>query len=325
MPNTKKPRLKTWLRRIFKTLLTLFVLVNILLAFHAWKFTHFYDDPALLAPKTKTVLDVTKSILFGDKVPKSIIKVKPDTAYETIHIKLDNNLDVEGWVFRQPKPDSNNATAKGTMIMFHGHGSQKGAILPEAIAIYKMGYNVLMVDFRSHGNSQGSQCTVGIKETEEVEKAYAWVTKNLPGKINLYGISLGAATIVRAVSEHNLKPEKMILEMPFGSLKEATEGKLRLMKLPQSLSTLLCFWGGTLNGVWAFNHKTTQFAKDIKCPILLQWGRNDPRVNQTETDGIFKNLATTNKKLVVYEQSAHESLIVKEGAKWMGEVGGFLK
>jgi uncharacterized protein len=325
MPQAKKNRVKIWLKRIFKTGITLFVIVNLLLAFHAWKFTHFYNDPALRQQKTKTVLNVTKSILFGSKAPKSLVVAKPDTAYETIQLKLDNNLAIEGWVMRRPKPDSNNAAAEGTMIMFHGHGSQKGAILPEAMAIYSMGYNIVMVDFRSHGNSEGSQCTVGIKETEEVQKTYNWVTKNLPGKICLYGISLGAATIVRAVHEYKLTPHKLILEMPFGSLKQATEGKLRMMNLPQSLSPFLCFWGGTLNGVWAFGHNINKFAKSITCPVLHQWGIADPRVKQSETNEIFNNISSTQKKLVVYQQSGHESLIKKEPAKWLNELTGFLK
>ncbi len=69
----------------------------------------------------------------------------------------------------------------------------------------------------------------------------------------LWGISLGAATITRAVYEYDCKPEKIILELPFGSIEQAVQARLRMMHLPEEpLATLLTFWGGIENGFWAF-------------------------------------------------------------------------
>ena len=96
------------------------------------------------------------------------------------------------------------------------------------------------------------------------------------------------------------------------------------MGLPgQPLATFITFWGGTEHGFWAFNMKPSEFVKQIKCPVLLQWGKNDPRVKQEETDLIYANISAP-KRLVVYENSGHESLCEKEHAKWMNEVGDFL-
>ena len=112
--------------------------------------------------------------------------------------------------------------------------------------------------------------------------------------------------------------------MPFGSMLDATKGKLHLMGLPGSLAPLLTFWGGTLNGRWAFSYKPSEYASKINCPVLLQWGRKDPRVTLDETNAIFNHI-TASKKLVIYESSAHESLLKKEPAKWVENVGTFLK
>jgi esterase/lipase len=59
-------------------------------------------------------------------------------------------------------------------------------------------------------------------------------------------------------------------------------------------------------------------------PVLLQWGKNDRRVSTAETNAIFKNLASKNKKLVVYEDSGHESYCNREIEKWKTEVKAFL-
>jgi len=113
--------------------------------------------------------------------------------------------------------------------------------------------------------------------------------------------------------------------MPFASIVKAEEGRIKMMGLPaEPLARLLTFWGGVEHGFWAFNMQPAEFAKKIDCPVLLQWGANDPRVSRQEVDDIYNNINTT-KKLVVYDNSAHESLCKKEKEKWVDEVSSFLK
>jgi hypothetical protein len=57
---------------------------------------------------------------------------------------------------------------------------------------------------------------------------------------------MGAAAVSKAINDYPLQPSKIILEMPFGSLLEAAEGRIKIMKLPpEPLATLITFWGGT--------------------------------------------------------------------------------
>ena len=125
--------------------------------------------------------------------------------------------------------------------------------------------------------------------------------------------------------DKDIQPEKIILQMPFGSLTDAVNGRLRIMKLPQQpMGTLLTFWGGLEHGFWAFNYKPFVYARQVHTPVLLQWGRKDPRVSEAETNAIFTNLASANKKLVIYEQSGHEDLLKSEPEKWIKTVTDFL-
>jgi pimeloyl-ACP methyl ester carboxylesterase len=113
--------------------------------------------------------------------------------------------------------------------------------------------------------------------------------------------------------------------MPFGSILEAAKGRIKLMGLPpQPLATLITFWGGTEHGFWAFNMKPTEFVKKISCPVLLQWGLQDPRVSKKEIDDIYANISS-QKKLVVYGNTGHQSICKIEYDKWVGEVSSFLK
>ena len=70
--------------------------------------------------------------------------------------------------------------------------------------------------------------------------------------------------------------------------------------------------------------KPTEFVKKIKVPVLVQWGKNDPRVTKNEIDQIYNNIPS-GKKLVIYDNSGHESLCTKENTKWVKEVNDFLQ
>ena len=311
--------MKRFLKLLLRTVIVLFILINVIVIFHAYKFTHFYERKEIVVKKQedKSSWDKTKEILFGTNFIKQL-NSSPDTVVQTLYFTTNDSLKLEAWYLPA-------AVAKGTIAMFHGHGSKKSALLTEAALFRKLGYNTLLLDFRAHGNSQGNTCSIGNDEVEDIKLVYDYLNTKGEKNIILYGVSLGASTITKAVNDYELKPRKIILEMPFGSLSNAVEGRLKIMKLPpEPLSTLLTFWGGISHGFWAFNLKPSEYVKKIKCPVLLQWGKNDPRVSLEETQLIYKNISST-KKLVVYENSAHESLCKKETVKWTGEITAFLQ
>lgn len=137
---------------------------------------------------------------------------------------------------------------------------------------------------------------------------------------------MGAAAITSAFDKHpDMKPDGVILELPFGSLKQAVITRTKIMGIPgEPVSSLLTFWGGIENGFNAFSLKPAEYAKQINCPVLLQAGALDNKVSLKEIDAIYSNILTEKKK-VVYETATHESLYRKEPELWKQSVKGFLK
>ena len=311
--------MKRILKSILKIFIGFFILINIVVICHAYKFTHYYDanEVVIKDQKDKTGWDKTKELLFGFNGVKQK-NIAPDSSFKTIYLKTKDSLKLEAWVMNVPN-------AKGTVALFHGHGSKKSAVLAEAYSFQKMGYNTLLLDFRAHGNSEGNTCTIGYDEAEDVKLVYDYLQQQGEKNIVLWGISLGAATITKAVNDYSIAPQKIILEMPFGSLPDAVAGRVKIMGLPvQPLATMLTFWGGVEHGFWAFNLKPWEYAKKINCPVLLQHGAKDPRVTEEETKHLFDNI-TSEKKWVEYENSGHESLCKNEHDKWVKEVSAFLQ
>lgn len=311
--------MKKILRFVLRVSLVLFLLLNVITAFHAYKFTHIYnrDEVEIKNNDQKNGWDVTKDILFGAKAVK-LQNPAPDSSIENVILTTSNKINLEGWYIKTP------GLAKGTVILFHGHLSKKSSVASEAAGFRQMGYNTLLVDFRAHGGSGGNTCTIGYDESEDVKLAYDHIQSRGEKNIVLWGISMGAAAISKAISDFGLRPSKVILEMPFATIKQAAHGRIKMMGMPpEPLSTLVLFWGSVENGFWAFGMKPAEFVKKITMPTLLQWGRNDPRVLQEETDTIFKNIAG-KKQLVVYENAGHQSLCDQENEKWMATVSNFL-
>lgn len=305
-------------KKIFFSLLTIFLILNLVAITQAYHLTHFYNH-GTVKPLDEQANGFwgKASIAFSGLKLEELDGSLPDSAFTEIKLKTKDSVTLDAWLILVPH-------SKGTIALFHGHGSEKSANLSQSNTFNEMGYSTLLVDFRAHGKSEGNTCTIGYREAEDVKVVCDYLKKNGEKNIILYGISLGAATITKAVADYDLNPEKIILEMPFASLPATVEGKMRMAGLPaEPLAGLLTFWGGAINGFWAFDMKPKEFVKKIKCPVLLQWGRKDKGVSEAEINELFKNISTP-KELVVYENSGHENLCENEPDKWEDTVEAFL-
>jgi alpha-beta hydrolase superfamily lysophospholipase len=311
-----------YLKRSFRILFILLIVLNVILAFHAWKFTHFYDDVnhRNKRPEQMSTWEKARLVLFGVDLSKPVLSSFPEVAYETVYLKTRNGLRLEGWWIPAARP------AKGSIVLLHGYGSTKGAKLPEAMYFREQGYNTFLLDFRAHGNSEGHSCSIGFKEAEEVKLAYDHVRSRGTQPVILWGMSMGAAAILKAVPEYNLQPDRLILEAPFATLTDAVKSRMWAVHLPGTpLAQIITFWGGLEQGFWAPGYKPAVYAQKVSMPVLLCWGREDIRVMAYETNTIFRQLGSQQKKLVVFEHSGHQSFYRSETAKWTAAVNAFLK
>ena len=315
-----KSRLQQIGKWIFGVFIFQLILVNISAAFHAHRITHYYDDDKVrnLRSSSGTIFLRTWRLMVGRKFPKSLIRQYPQTPYDTVQFKTKNGIIIDTWYL---PTDS----AKGTIILFHGLTSNKGNNLAEAYEFISMGYNTMLVDLRAHGNSGGKNNSIGVDEAEEVKLAYDYLRAKGEKNIVLWGMSLGAAVITRAVYDYNIQPQKIILEMPFDRLQDHIKARARVLGFPdEPFGFLVTLWTGIEQGYWGFGHQTSKYAAKIKCPALLQWGARDPLVTESEIKRIFKNITAKDKKLVIYEAAFHGPLIGHDPGKWVGEIEGFL-
>ncbi len=256
------------------------------------------------------------ALAFGVDMPRPSNDLTPSQPFETVNIQAEKKL--EAWHIK-------STSAKGTVILFHGYGSKKSSFLGQSDEFLRMGYNTLLVDFRGSGGSDGTQTTIGYKEAEEVKACFDYIKSSGEDNIVLFGTSMGAVAIMKAINDYHLAAQATILECPFGTMYETTCARFRAVGVPTvPLAHTLMFWGGTLNGFWAFSHNPVEYAKSIHCPTLLLYGEQDARVSMQETTAIFNNLAG-KKTFKTYPLAGHENYLLKYREEWAGDVDGFLE
>lgn len=309
---------KSTLKKLLWVALTLVVILNVIAAVHAYKFTHFSDDISdrTKRPEQLSTSEKLTTLFTGVNNPKPRNKELPSVPYEQIY--LQSNKQIECWMLHTPE-------AKGTFIIFHGYIGSKSRMLDKAYAIQELGYNVLLVDFMGSGGSEGFQTTIGYKEAEQVKTCLEYLNQSGEEHIYLFGTSMGAVAIMKAFYDYNIQADGVIIECPFGSMYKTVCARFYSMNAPTfPMAGLLVFWGGVENGFWAFGHNPTKYAKSITSPTLLMYGAKDKRVSREEIDDIYAKL-NTKKSLKIYPNAGHENYLKKYKAEWMNDISTFLK
>lgn len=311
------PLKKKILRALLITVSVVFVGINVVAFFQAWKFSHFNPNN-----KHRIVADsLTKSqkvsmLLFGADIPRPRNTWEPDSTCETV--MLQSNKKIECWYFKSP-------INKGTVILFHGYGDCKNQLFGRQFWLNELGYNTLMVDFQGAGGSEGNTCTIGYDEAQQVKTCVDYIAAKGEKNIHLLGISMGAAAVLKAMHDYQLPVKSLILECPFGSLKQAIKNRFKLMGVPSfPFTELLLFWGSLQSNCNFFNYSPADYAKSVKAPTLLLWGEKDDKVSRAEIDEIYSNLQGP-KQLITYPNSYHESYLIHHRNDWKLDINNFLR
>ena len=308
------------LRRIVWGLALVFGLLNVVVALHAWRFTHFTTDagPRTRNPEKLPMSEKIKIILTGLRNPKPVNLAPPTFPYENVTLRSPNGR-LAAWYSPVPQ-------ARGAVVLCHGYTSDKSRLRPEAGHFRQLGYAVLLLDFSGNGGSEGYQTTIGYHEAGDVVVAMRWVQARQPDlPVVLYGVSMGAVAILRAEAELGLRPTASIVECPYGSMLQTAKNRFVSMHLPPvPLANLLVWWGSVENGYWAFGLNAGEYARHVTTPTLLLWGTADPRVTRAETDTIFAHLAGP-KQRVDFAGSGHEPYWHKHPRQWQQAISRFLQ
>lgn len=305
---------------LYVILLLALLVPNALAYLHARAMTHFVTSGQTTSANGLSWADKMRVLLFGLRIHRADNHGTPADLgldYQTHHFAGGAGT-LEAWVIEaQPR--------RGVVLIFHGYSGSKSDFIEVARRLHDRGWTSVLVDFRGAGGSSGQDTTIGWHEADDVAATVAWTREHLqePAPV-LYGFSMGAAAILRAVAVHDVHPRALIVEASFDRMLSTVEHRFHNLGIPAfPAATLLVFWGGARNGFNAFAHNPVQYAAAVTCPTLMLHGGADKVVAQAEARNVFNALAGP-KFLHVFPHAPHEASRTVSQQDWQSAFAPFL-
>ncbi len=288
---------------------------------HARALTTYVDGrgPRTPRPEDLGALAKLRTLACGVVLTRPRVRATPadaGLAYEDVAVEGEAGT-LAAWLVPAGAPDP-----AGRAFLFPGHAAARDSLLGEAAELHALGWEVVLVDLRGCGGSAGDHTTLGWDEARDVVDA---VTALRAGRTLLYGQSMGAAAVLRAVGTLGLRADLLVLEAPFDSLRNALRHRCEAMGLPTAgLPELLLFWGGVLRGFDAFAHRPADDARGVEAPALVLRGAADRRVRAADARRVADALAGPA-RLVELPGVGHSAGLRGAPAEWRAAVRAFLE
>ncbi len=214
-------------------------------------------------------------------------------------------------------------------IQFHGYKSSGYVDFCGGTKLaLKLGYNVLVVDQRSHGRSEGKTITFGVQERKDcirwIDYALNRFGKDI--KIVLGGISMGAATVLMA-NDLELPPnvKGIMADCPYSSPKEIICKVGRELRFPLILLYPFIKLGARLFGGFSLEESSAvEAVKKAKVPILLIHGEADDFV-PCEMSRAIKEAGGDGVELHTFPRATHGMSYMVDAKRYEEITIAFLK
>jgi hypothetical protein len=110
--------------------------------------------------------------------------------YEDVYFKTKDGLTLNAWFVPANRP-------YGTVLFFHGNAGSLSERVGKMRAFHELRFNILGVDYRGYGRSEGKPSEKGIYLDAQAACDYLLTREDVdPKKIIIYGVSLGGAVAV---------------------------------------------------------------------------------------------------------------------------------
>lgn len=167
-------------------------------------------------------------------------------AYDSVTLTTSDQVELDGWFLPVEQ-------ARGVVLFCHGNAGNISHRLDSLQIFHDLGYSVLIFDYRGYGRSQGKPTEEGTSRDAEAAWQYLANERQIdPGRIVLFGRSLGAAVAAQLATVHT--PGALIVESCFTSVPDMAAKLYPL--LPVRLLSRL-------------HYNVVDYLQQISCPLLV--------------------------------------------------------
>lgn len=272
---------------------------------------------------TSEMADASKwdEYIVGIRAVREKFQTRP---FEHVTIKSNDGLTLHGDLFLSTTP------SKRTAIMFHGYTSC-GINDCSNMAEYFMqrGYNTLIVDQRSHGKSEGEYIGFGILDRYDCMNWIRYIIDRLgeDSKIALYGVSMGASTVLMASGFDDFpKQVKAIVAdcaftSPYDVFVHILKRDYHLPPHPiMDINDKMC---RDTAGYGFKDYSTLDAVRKAPCPYLFIHGKEDLFV-PTEMSVKNYEACSGKKQLLLVDNAGHAASLYENRELYYKTVNEFL-
>ena len=213
----------------------------------------------------------------------------------------------------------------GAVLLLHGVGDDRRAMIDRARFLHLAGYSVLLPDFQGHGESAGAHITFGALESLDAAAALEYLHMRVPGeRAGVIGVSMGGAAALVGPSGP-LTVDALVLESVYPTITDAVRDRLRAWLGPIGpafTSPLISFVGREI-GVSPAALRPLDRIGAVTAPILIAAGTKDRYTPLIETHALYAS-APSPKELWMVDGAGHVDLHAFTPVEYERRVGSFL-
>ncbi|VUX13128.1 esterase [Streptococcus pasteurianus] len=216
-----------------------------------------------------------------------------------------------------------------TVIVVHGFTNDKEDMKPYAWMFHELGYNVLMPDNMSHGDSEGQIIGYGWNDRLNVIKwAEMLVEQNSDSEITLFGVSMTPATVMMASGEESLPDQVVNIIEDCGYSSVWDELKYQAKEMYNLPAFPILYEVSAISKIRAgFSYGQASSVNQLKNntrPVLFIHGSDDTFV---PTSMVYKNYQATQgeKELYIVKGAGHAKSFETDPQAYIEKISTFLK
>ena len=242
---------------------------------------------------------------------------------EDFDVHAPDGVPLRGWKVRSATPNGD------WVLVFHGVADNRIGVLEHARVLLLGGYNVVMMDSRAHGASEGPMATYGWLERNDTRSIVDVLeASEHPRHLFALGESMGAGIALQAAAVEP-RIEGVVAESAFANLTEAAYDYAGLRRYPLLGKTLLApfAWVVVYRAQLLAGFPTAQVSPDQSVaargfPVLLICDAADDALPCRHTERIYA-AASGPKQMWVVPHAFHTAALGYQPAEFRRRVYSF--
>ncbi|GGA32630.1 alpha/beta hydrolase [Paenibacillus physcomitrellae] len=217
--------------------------------------------------------------------------------------------------------------SKKWAIIAHGYTMSLRSSLQFGALFEEKGFNLLLIDHRRHGKSQGRYTTYGFREKHDLEAWVNWLLEQYGRdiQIGLHGQSLGGATVLEYLSMADPAVKFAVVDCPYSDLNKLIHYQLtRIIRLPSF--PFIRLLNRELQSKAGFRLEQVSPIRSVmqsRLPVLFIHGSADRYVPPSMSQEMFE-AKPGPKRLVLIPGATHATSYQKDPRRYKEELQSFI-